>query len=74
MATQIKKYRREVKFRSGCVFAVVLAAHYRGKGYSTHKTEIAAIRASYRNRSRVHEIIDQEGNVYGIYNTTLSKL
>lgn len=57
-------YDRNVIFAAGCKYAVVLASYYGGKGYTTHKTETAAIAASRRNRHYAHEIIDTEGFRY----------
>ena len=54
-------YDREIRFRKGTRFAVVNASYYGGKGYTTHKTVLAAIAESER-RSESHEIIDIEGN------------
>jgi len=60
---------REIRFWEGCKYAVVLAAYYGGKGYTTHRTEDAAIKASkaltvdrYSNT-----IIDINGNVVDWY-------
>lgn len=33
---------REIKFRKGTKYAVVLASYYGGKGYTTHATQLAA--------------------------------
>jgi hypothetical protein len=53
---------RSVRFALGCQFAVVLASFYGGKGYTTHKTAQAAIRASRKVKAYSHEIIDCAGN------------
>ena len=53
---------RVIRFRAGEQIAVVLAAYYGGRGYSTHRTEEAAIAASRRNRAYSHQIIDRYGN------------
>jgi hypothetical protein len=57
-------FNRDIVFAPGCKFAVVLASHYGGKGYTTHKTEEAAISASRSNSEYSHRIIDTEGNEY----------
>ena len=64
---------REIKFPKGHNYAVVLAAYYGGKGYTTHATEEAAIKASQKNSEFSHVIIDDEGNHYAIggYNDRL---
>lgn len=54
---------REIKFTPGCIYAVVRAAYYGGKGYTTHRTEEAAVRAS-QSSSYSHKIIDRDGNEY----------
>lgn len=55
---------RDIIVAPGCKFAVVLAAYYGGKGYTTHRTEAAAIAASRRVRDYSHEIIDTTGQRY----------
>lgn len=57
-------FDRDIVFAPGCKFAVVLASYYGGKGYTTHKTDEAAIAASRRNDEYSHHIIDAEGNKY----------
>ena len=59
---------REIKFIRGANFAVVLPVYYGGKGYTTHQTWGATIKQSnYLTASRIyHEIIDPNGNMYGI--------
>jgi len=58
---------RDIVFATGCKFAVVLASYYGGKGYTTHKTEGAAITASQRQKDFSHVIIDTDGNEYDNY-------
>jgi hypothetical protein len=57
-------FDREVKFNAGCKYAVVSAAYYGGKGYTTHRTEDAAINQSrkLKTNDHSHAIIDTEGN------------
>ena len=57
---------RDIKFAKGCSFAVMLSSYYGGKGYTTHKTEGAAIRASHANNDYSHVIIDASGNRYEV--------
>ena len=58
---------REIKFAPGCKYAVVMASYYGGKGYTTHKTEAAAIAASKAAEEYSHAIIDAEGTRYIIH-------
>ena len=58
-------FDRDIKFSAGYQFAVVNAAYYGGKGYTTHRTESAAIAASKRNDYN-HQIIDTLGNIYAV--------
>lgn len=53
---------RNIRFAPGCKYAVVLASYYGGKGYTTHRTEPAAIAASRRNREYSHQIVDINNN------------
>ncbi len=64
---------REIKFPEGSKFAVVTANFYGGKGYTTHRTEGAAIRESKRMSEYSHEIVDVEGNCFRINYDTLFK-
>ena len=57
-------FDRKIIFSDGCEFAVVKAAYYGGKGYSTHKTKESAIEASRRISGYYHCIIDNKGNIY----------
>ena len=57
---------REIKFGAGCKFAVVCASYYGGRGYTTHKTEAAAIAASKAQDDYSHAIIDLSGQEYVI--------
>lgn len=54
-------------------YAVVLAAYYGGKGYSTHETAEATIKAAREvaKQGYSYQIIDENGNTYGIYNEVL---
>lgn len=57
---------RAIRFAPGAIYAVVLASYYGGKGYTTHKTADAAIKASKALRDCSHEIIDVNGSRYVI--------
>jgi len=57
-------YDREIKFAPGCQYAVILASYYGGKGYTTHRTLEAALRASHKVSDYSHAIIDTDGNFY----------
>lgn len=59
-------FDRDIVFADGCKYAVVCASYYGGKGYTTHKTEAAAIRGSKEVADYSHKIIDTEGNEYAI--------
>lgn len=59
-------YDRDIKFPAGAIYAVVLASYYGGRGYSTHRTEKAAIQASHNRGDYSHVIIDPRGNEYAI--------
>lgn len=65
---------REIVFASDCIYAVVLAAYYGGKGYSTHRTIEATIAASSKNVAYSHSIIDAEGNAYSVDGQRLVKI
>lgn len=55
---------REIRFPKGHRYAVVLASYYGGKGYTTHKSEEAAMFASRKAREYSHKILDASGNIY----------
>jgi len=57
-------YNRNIRFPAGHVYAVVLAAYYGGKGYTTHKTAAAAARKSHKMADYSHMVIDSDGNTY----------
>ena len=68
------KYDRDIVFAPGCKYAVILAACYGGKGYTTHKTEAAAIKASNRLKDYSREVIDISGAEYYVeYDRLLKK-
>lgn len=60
-------FDREIVFHHGARFAVVISSFYGGNGYSTHRTEEAAAKAS-RETQESHEIIDAEGRIYDVVN------
>ena len=55
---------REIRFGAGCKYAVVCASYYGGKGYTTHRTALAAMRASDALGDYSHRIIDTKGAEY----------
>jgi len=57
------QYDRIIKFPEGSKYAVVTAAYYGGKGYTTHRTTEATIEQSNRSDCS-HIIIDADGNQY----------
>ena len=57
-------FDRDIVFAAGCKYAVVLASYYGGKGYTTHKTAGAAIKANNAQKNYSREIIDTDGNRY----------
>lgn len=57
-------FDRDIVFPAGCKFAVVIAAYYGGRGYTTHKTEQAAIKAARKVKDYSHRIIDTDGAEY----------
>lgn len=58
------RYDREIVFAKDCTVAVVLAAFYGGKGYTTHKTIESAIKASNAVSDYSHSIIDKNGETF----------
>ena len=54
-------FDRDIVFAPGCIYAVIRASYYGGNGYTTHKTEGAAIAASHRQGNYSHTIIDTDG-------------
>lgn len=53
-------FDRVIRFAPGCRFAVVLAAYYGGKGYTTHRTMNAAIKQSSKLKGFSYQIIELE--------------
>ena len=66
-------YDREIKFRKGTKFAVVLAAFF-GDHYTTHKTARTAAQKSNELLGFSHEIIDADGNRYVANGDTLMEV
>ena len=60
---------RDIKFRKGCLFAVVLASYYNAhqsnRGYSTYKTAQAAAKGS-RKVNASNKVIDISGVEYQV--------
>lgn len=57
---------RVIKFPEGHKYAVVLAAYYGGKGYTTHKTAEATCYQSHKVSDYSHKIIDSDGEQYAV--------
>ena len=55
---------RVIRFAPGCIYAVVCASYYGGKGYTTHSTAAAAVAASKRLGDYSHRIISVDGIEY----------
>jgi len=60
-------YERVIEFPRGSIYAVVLADYYGGKGYTTHRTADAVIRACSQVKDYSYQIIDTDGNVIDLY-------
>ncbi len=58
-------YDRDIRFRKGCKYAVVLAAFY-GDIYRTYQTADALIRDKSFRRDYSYTIIDAKGQKYDI--------
>lgn len=59
-------FDRDINFRKDCKYAVVLAAFYGGKGYTTHRTAQATIAQANRMSEYSYKIIDIDGWTYDI--------
>jgi hypothetical protein len=59
-------FDREIKFPKGHLYAVVLAAYYGGKGYTTHASESATIQADKRQKEFSRQIIGVDGWMYDV--------
>ncbi len=59
-------YDRDICFPTKTKYAVVMAAYYGGRGYTTYKTGAATIAASNQNIEYSHQIIDSDGNLYAV--------
>jgi hypothetical protein len=70
------QFDRDIVFGKDGKYAVVIAAYYGGKGYTSHKTAKAAI-AKSRSESKAnysHTIIDIDGNEYCINGDSLERI
>ena len=67
-------FDREIVFAPDCKFAVVLASYYGGRGYTTHRTESAAVKASLRDIAYSHKIIDAYGREYVPHGQSLMEI
>lgn len=67
-------FDRDIVFAPGCKYAVVKAAYYGGKGYTTHKTQSAAAAMSAKLKDVSHSIIDADGvEYYAQYDALVKK-
>ena len=57
-------FDRDIVFRTGTKYAVVLSHYYGGKGYTTHKSASAVVKQAHKMREYSHRIIDSEGYEY----------
>jgi len=62
---------RVINFRGDTQYAVVLAAYYGGKGYTTHVSEGAAAKKALSLKGYSYEIIGTKGKQYTAYNDQL---
>ncbi len=60
------QFPREIRFRSGCRYAVVLASYYGGNTYTTHMTKNSAVRRTHRLGDYAMSIIDSDGHYYDV--------
>ena len=61
-----ENFDRVIEFRGAARYAVVMAAYYGGKGYTTHATEAAVCRQAHKlgRLGYSHKIIDADGVEY----------
>lgn len=64
-------FDRQIVFAKNSIYAVVCAAYYGGKGYTTHASAKAAIKASKALGDYNHSIIDVNGEHYDIFHDRL---
>lgn len=57
---------REIKFPRGSKYAVVLAAYYGGRGYTTHRSKLATIEADQRCKDYSRQILGKDGWAYSV--------
>ena len=56
-----KHFDRDIEFRKGTKYAVVIPAYFEGKGYTTHTTLSAAKKAFYKSDYNGVTLIDDNG-------------
>ena len=61
-----QQYEREIRFYGENQYALVLAAYYGGKGYTTHNSIEQLAKIAKKNKGYSFDIIDREGNRYDI--------
>ena len=59
-------FDRDIVFGKDCIYAVVLASYYGGKGYTTHRTDEAVIKQCRRLKGYSYEVIDCDGDLYDV--------
>jgi len=69
-------FDRDIIFRKPAKYAVVLAAYYGGRGYTTHHTAEAAIAKSAKMCAAgySHTVIDCDGREYATHDGSLSPI
>ena len=56
------QFDRRIVFGKGCKYAVILASYYGGKGYTTHRTEDAAVKAYRATKGYSRCVLNAQGN------------
>ena len=61
-----EQFDRVIEFRGAAKYAVVLAAYYGGKGYTTQATEESACRQAHKlsKQGYIYKIIAADGSEY----------
>lgn len=68
------QFDRDIIFRGAAKYAIVIAAYYGGKGYTTHTTDAAVIAADRKVADYSRTIIDSDGNEYAIHGDALERI
>ena len=56
------QFDRRIVFGTGCKYAVILASYYGGKGYTTHRTGAAAVKAYRATKGYSRCVLNAQGN------------